>query len=65
MSAPTKAVPDVTVYVEDYAAFLSVPMEQVTSTETVRWDNLWSKLSASQRAKLVQRAQAFNDEMRL
>lgn len=52
MSAPKKAVPDVTIYVEEYATYIANP----TREGAIRWDTLWPMLSASQRAKLAKLA---------
>lgn len=57
MIAPFKAVPDVTVYVEDYAAFVANP----THGAEEKWDQLWVKLTPSQRWKLACRAQDIVD----
>lgn len=60
MSAPAKAVSDVTIYIEEYADFIATL--HPTPAESGRWGRLWGQLSLSQRQKLVQRARAFNAE---
>ena len=58
MTAPIKAVSDVTVYVDDYAAFVANPIP----AEEDRWNSLWAKLTESQRWKLATRAQVIVDD---
>jgi len=56
VTAPNKAVSDVTIYVEDYAAYLADP----TRKGYRKWDALWPKLTVSQQAKLATMAHKFN-----
>lgn len=59
MTIPRKPIQDVTVYIEDYARYLGGHREE----EASKWGKLWSKLSHSQKQKLVLRAREFNLEV--
>lgn len=58
MTAPSKTISDVTIYVEEYAQFVANPTQGAEG----KWDRLWSQLTPSQRWKLATRAQTIVDE---